>query len=169
MIIETERLILRPWIDSDASDLYDYARDPDVASPAGWPVHDSVEMSRMVIHDVFSAPETYAVVLKATQRAVGCCGMVPEGARDSCKTNAFSEAEIGYWIGKPFWGRGLIPEAVEALIGHLCADLGKRTFWIGLYDGNYRSLRVAEKCGFVWHHTEHRDDLSEHFFKRAVI
>ena len=64
MIIETERLILRPWQESDAEDLYTYAKDPAVGPPAGWPPHTSVENSREIIKTVLSRPETYAVCLK---------------------------------------------------------------------------------------------------------
>ena len=62
MTLETERLILRPWEEGDAEDLYRYASNPDVGPIAGWPVHTSVENSREIIREVLSAPETYAVV-----------------------------------------------------------------------------------------------------------
>ena len=64
MSMETKRLILRPWREEDAADLYEYAKDPDVGPPAGWPPHESVESSRALIKSVLSAPETYAVCLK---------------------------------------------------------------------------------------------------------
>ena len=62
MMLETERLILRPWEESDAEDLFRYASDPEVGPIAGWPVHTSVENSREIIREVLSAPETYAVI-----------------------------------------------------------------------------------------------------------
>ena len=61
MILETNRLILRPWCESDAEDLYTYASDPEVGPLAGWPPHTSVENSREIIRTVLSKPETYAV------------------------------------------------------------------------------------------------------------
>ena len=61
MEFRTERLLLRPWRESDAESLYEYARDPEVGPIAGWPVHTSVENSREIIRDVLSAEETYAV------------------------------------------------------------------------------------------------------------
>lgn len=64
MILETKRLILRPWEESDAENLFKYASHPDVGPIAGWAVHTSVENSREIIRRVLSAPETYAVVLK---------------------------------------------------------------------------------------------------------
>ena len=57
-ILETKRLILRPWCETDAESLYIYAKDPDIGLPAGWPPHQSVEHSRQIIRDVFSAPQT---------------------------------------------------------------------------------------------------------------
>ena len=64
MELETKRLILRPWCDEDAEELYKYAKDPDVGPIAGWPVHTSVENSLEIIKDVLSVVGTYAVILK---------------------------------------------------------------------------------------------------------
>jgi len=64
MILETERLILRPWEERDVNDLFQYASNPEVGPIAGWPVHTSVENSKEIIKSVFSAPEIYAIVLK---------------------------------------------------------------------------------------------------------
>ncbi len=63
-MIETERLILRPWQESEAEILYRYASDPDVGPVAGWAPHASVADSLEIIRTVFAAPEVYAVVLK---------------------------------------------------------------------------------------------------------
>lgn len=62
--------------------------------------------------------------------------------------------EIGFWIGVPFWGRGYIPEAVREIQRHAFEDLGCTALWCGYYDGNEKSKRVQEKCGFAFHHTE---------------
>ena len=65
------------------------------------------------------------------------------------------EAEIGYWIGVPYWGLGLIPEAVRELIRHGFEDLNLHSLWCAYFEGNDKSRRVQEKCGFQYHHTEH--------------
>lgn len=70
-MIETDRLILRHWRDSDAETLFKLASDPDIGPVAGWPPHTSVENSLEIIRTVFSAPEIYAVVPKATGEPVG--------------------------------------------------------------------------------------------------
>ena len=148
MTFETERLILRPWQDSDAEALYEYAKDDRVGPAAGWPPHTSVENSREIIRKVLSKPETYAVVLKETGRAIGSIGL--HFHSDLAKEN---EPELGYWIGRPFWGRGLVPEAARALLNHAFLDLGCSQVWCGYYEGNERSKRVQEKLGFVFQWT----------------
>jgi RimJ/RimL family protein N-acetyltransferase len=65
-----------------------------------------------------------------------------------------NEAEIGYWIGAPYWGQGFIPEAVRELMRRAFTDLGITALWCGYFDGNEKSKRVNEKCGFQFHHTE---------------
>lgn len=151
MIIETERLILRPWNESDSESLYEYAKDDRVGPIAGWPSHTSVENSREVIKNVLSAPETYAVCLKKDNKAIGSIGLMI--GKHSNLNLPDSEGEIGYWIGVPFWGQGLIPEATRELIRHAFADLHLETLWCGYFDGNEKSRRCQEKCGFVYHHT----------------
>lgn len=63
-MIETKRLILRHWRDSDAHALFKYASGMDIGTIAGWSAHTSVENSLEIIYTVFAAPEVYAVVLK---------------------------------------------------------------------------------------------------------
>ena len=151
MIFETDRLILRPWKESDAEDLYKYASHPDVGPIAGWPVHTSVENSREVIRDVLSAPDTYAIVLKETGHPVGSIGlMVGEASNLKAPDN---EGEIGYWIGVPYWGQGLVPEAVREIMRYGFEDKQLDKIWCGYFDGNTKSKRVQEKCGFHFHHT----------------
>ena len=152
MRIETKRLTLRPWQESDAESLYEYAKNPNVGPVAGWPVHTSVEYSRKIIRNVLSASETYAVCLKEDDKAIGSIGLI--SPMQTHTKVSVDEMEIGYWIGEPFWGKGYIPEAVEALIRHAFNDLGCKSLWCGYYDGNIKSKRCQEKCGFKYHHTE---------------
>jgi len=158
MILETGRLILRRWEEADAEELYQYAKDPAVGPIAGWPPHTSVENSREIIRDVLTAPETYAVVLKETGKPVGSIGIM--FGKNGHAPMGEQEAEIGYWIGVPYWGQGLIPEAVRELLRRCFEDLNCTAVWCGYYDGNLKSKRVQEKCGFRYHHTE-KDKLCE--------
>ena len=145
MILETDRLILRPWREDDAEELYKYASDPEVGPPAGWPPHTSVENSREIIRTVLSAPDTFAVCLKEDGKPIGSIGFHRKDLAE-----ADDEYELGYWIGKPFWGRGLIPEASREMLRYAFEDLKMNRIWCGYYDGNEKSRRVQEKLGFIY-------------------
>ena len=148
IILETERLILRAWEEADAEECYRYAKDPRVGPIAGWSVHTSVENSRQVIRDVLAVPETYAIVLKETGKIIGSIGLHRNDL--ASKTD---EMELGYWLGVPYWGRGLVPEAARELLRHAFEDLGLARVWCGYYDGNEKSKRVQEKLGFRYQWT----------------
>lgn len=156
MILETSRLILRPWNENDAEELYKYACDPEVGPPAGWAPHTSVEYSREIIKNVLSDPETYAVCLKENGRPIGSIGLHRNDL--ACRDD---EYELGYWIAKPFWGRGIIPEAAKKLLRHAFEDLKMNRIWCGHYEGNVKSRRVQEKLGFVYHHTTEGIEISQ--------
>jgi len=157
MELQTERLILRPWQESDAEALYDIASNPEVGLYAGWEPHASVGYSREMIRKISSEKEFYAVVLKKTNKPVGCVGFLLGEAKHS-KTMGNNDAEAGYWIGVPHWGQGFIPEAMCELIRHGFEDLGLDAIWAGHYNGNLRSKRVADKLGFIYQHTEEENE-----------
>lgn len=153
MILKTERLILRPWEESDADALYEYAKDPDVGPPAGWNPHQSPEDSLGIIRTVFSNKETYAICRKEDNIPIGSAALLLNGNTDV--TDRDDECELGYWIGKPFWGLGYVPEASRELLRRCFSELGMRAVWCGYYDGNTKSKRVQEKVGFKYHHTDY--------------
>lgn len=150
-MLETQRLILRKWKESDASSLFEYASDHDVGPIAGWPPHKSVEESLSVIRNVFCGAECYAICEKGKDKAIGAIELKLNGHTDM--TNCDEECELGYWLGKPFWGRGYMSEAAREIIRHGFEELGMQKIWCGYYDGNLKSKRVQEKVGFVYHHT----------------
>ncbi len=149
--IKTERLILRHWRETDAVNLYEYAKDPAVGPIAGWQPHKSVEESLAIIQNVLSGTECYAICEKEKDIAIGCIELRLNGHTDM--TDRDDECELGYWLGKPFWGKGYMPEAAEAILCHAFEELKMTTVWCGYYEGNNKSKRVQEKLGFVYHHS----------------
>ena len=147
-MLETKRLILRPWEETDAEECYRYARDPLVGMPAGWAAHTSVENSRQVIRDILAVPETYAIVLKETGLPVGSIGLHHNDLAEKD-----DEAELGYWLGVPYWGRGIATEAAGEILRHAFEDLNLARVWCGYYDGNEKSRKVQEKLGFRYQWT----------------
>ena len=150
-MLQTERLILRKWTETDADSLYEYAKDLAVGPIAGWPPHQSKEESLYVIRNVLNGAECYAICEKGSDKAIGAIELMLHG--HSSNTEREDECELGYWLGKPFWGRGYMPEAAKELLRHGFEDLGMRKVWCGYYDGNEKSKRVQEKLSFQYHHT----------------
>lgn len=145
--IETERLILRPWLESDAGSLFKYASDPDVGPRAGWPPHISIEESLETIRSIFSGEGMWAVELKESGEAIGCVGYLP--ASLSNLDIQENQCEVGYWIGKPHWGKGICTEAMSAIVDYCFNVKGFSVLWGDYFPENPASGRVMEKCGFV--------------------
>lgn len=89
--------------------------------------------------------------LRSDDRAIGSIGLT--FGENSSLNLPEGEAELGYWVGVPFWGQGIIPEAARELIRHAFCDLKLKRLWCGYFDGNEKSKRAQEKCGFAYHHT----------------
>ena len=151
MSLETKRLILRRWEEADAETLFAYASDPDVGPAAGWLPHQSVDESRTIIRAVLSGAECYAICLKDGTGPIGAIELRLNGHTDM--TDRDDECELGYWLGKPFWGQGIMPEAAEEMLRHAFEDCKMTKVWCGYYDGNIKSKRVQEKCGFKYQKT----------------
>ena len=146
-MMETERIILRPWLESDAEALFRYASDPDVGPRAGWPPHKSVDESLEIIRTVFNTDTMWAVIWKESGEAIGCCGYLP--ASNSNLHISDHECEVGYWIGKPYWGKGICTEALKLVIGYCFNVKGYTALWGDYFPENPASGRVMEKCGFT--------------------
>ena len=151
MILETERLLLRKWNNDDAALMYQYAKDPDVGPIAGWPAHKSIDESKSVINGfINNHPYCFAICLKNGNHLIGCIELklCPS---DLAKKE--DEAELGYWLGKQFWGNEYMVEAAKSLIDYGFNELKLNTIWCGYYDGNNKSKRVQEKLGFKYYST----------------
>lgn len=146
-MLHTSRLLLRPWLESDASELFRLAKDPDVGPRAGWPPHQSQEESLSVIRNVFSNSTTWAIVLRESDTLVGAIGYGPScDCALPCHPN---EPIVGYWVGKAYWNRGICTEALQAIIHHACTSTTLPSLVSGHFVDNPASGRVMLKCGFV--------------------
>jgi len=145
--IETERLVLRAWRESDLDDLYAYARVDGVGQMAGWLPHRSIEESRRILRFFIDEKKTFAIQLKETGHVIGSIGLEEFEPRDIHKTDKLGR-EIGYVLSKEFWGRGLIPEAVDAVIDYCFAVLDFDYVTCEHFVQNTQSRRVIEKLDF---------------------
>ena len=151
MRLETERLFFRRWEENDAEILYQEASNPEVGPPAGWQPHKSVEESLEIIRSVLNGPEAYAICRKEDGMPIGSIELRLKDKTDL--TDKDDECELGYWLARPFWGQGIMPEAAAEMLRHAFEDLGMTKVWCGYYDVNTKSQRVQEKCGFTYQWT----------------
>ena len=153
--LETERLLLRAWNTGDLEDFFAYASEPGVGERAGWKHHQSLEESQRILDAFIAEQEVFAVVLKTENRAIGSLGVHPSWASElpdfAAPTGGPPRVkEIGYVITRAYWGRGLIPEAVRAVIEYAFEVLGLEALTVGHFPENKQSKRVIEKCGFTY-------------------
>ena len=147
--IETERLILRPWRESDLVDFYEYASVDGVGQMAGWTPHKSIEESKTILGLFINEKKTLAVELKENGKVIGSIGLENRDV-DLGISEDLMGREIGYVLNKEYWGRGLMPEAVKAVIDFCFAELHFDWLTCGHFVWNDQSRRVVEKCGFCY-------------------
>lgn len=146
----SERLILRPFRDEDAEALYLLAKDPSVGPAAGWPVHTDPEDSLQIIRKVLSDRETYAIVRREDHSLLGSIGL--KNMQDEDYLDSDRHAELGYWLGVPYWGHGYMQEAGRRMLQRAFDELQLDYLTCGYYEGNERSCRVQKALGFVYDH-----------------
>ena len=147
-ILKTNRLNIRPWKDTDSSDLYEYAKSELVGPNAGWPPHKDEEESKDIIKMFTKNNDTYALVLKSENKVIGSIGL--HDRKPYITLANLKQKEIGYVLNPKYWGNGFIPEAVECLIMYAFNELNLDLIWCGHYDFNNNSKRVIEKCKFKY-------------------
>lgn len=146
--IETERLILRSWKESDVADMYEYSSVPGVGEMAGWPHHESVEESQKIVKIFVDGKEVLAIEDKDSGKVIGSLG-IHENDNDHVGSD-FLGREVGYVLSKEYWGRGLVPEAVRGVIDYCFNALDYDYLLCGHFTWNNQSRRVIEKCGFQY-------------------
>lgn len=146
--LKTPRLTLRPWKETDLQDFYDYASVDGVGQMCGWTPHkDLAESKRILTHFV---EEKHEFALEYQGKVIGAVGAHAYNEAHYPELANLSGCEIGYVLSKDYWGRGLMPEAVKAVVKHLFETVKLDFILVGHFDWNKQSARVIEKCGFQY-------------------
>lgn len=117
---KTARLILRPWVLTDTEAVYKQALNPKIGAMCGWPPHTGVSESREIIEHVLRKPHSFAICLDDNQ-TIGSISLLFQD--DSNLPLSDYEAEIGYWLGEDFWGKGYATEAVQSVTAYAFEEL----------------------------------------------
>lgn len=146
--LTTERLTLRPWRESDLPDFYAYARVDGVGQMAGWVPHRDPEESRMILSHFIEEKHVFA--LEYQGKVIGSLGVEEYREKNYPELSSLQGREIGYVLSKDYWGQGLMPEAVRAVIQWLFNTVKLDFIIVGHFEWNHQSKRVIEKCGFQY-------------------
>ena len=147
VVLETDRLILREWEETDLNDFFEYASVDGVGQMAGWQPHKNIEESKFVLDMFIREGKTFAVVLKENNKAIGSVGIEKLSTEIDGYEN-MTGRELGYVLNKDYWGQGLMPEAVKAVINYCFKTAGCDYLLCSCSPRNTQSARVIEKCGF---------------------
>lgn len=156
-MIETDRLILRKAVREDAQPMFrNWANDPEVTRFLTWPVHESIEVTQSVIERWLAGYEKddyyhWMIVLKEIGQPIGSISAVH--LRDD-----IAEIEIGYCIGKAWWHRGIMPEALGAVMEFLFCQVGMNRIEAKHDTNNPRSGAVMKKCAMTYEGTARASD-----------
>ena len=149
-IIETNRLILRSFKDYDLADFYNYASIDGVGEMAGWKHHESIEETKKILNLFINEDKVFAICLKENNKVIGSLGIEEYGMEDKLSEFFnYKGREIGFVLSKDYWGKGIVPEACNAVIDYLFNELELDFLICGYYDFNHQSKRVQEKLGFI--------------------
>jgi [ribosomal protein S5]-alanine N-acetyltransferase len=149
----TKRLILRDLKYSDVEDFYHYAKKPNIGPSAGWKPHQSIDESMRIIRMMISENEVWAITLKEVDQVIGTIGLHVRNF-DNAISN---QKEVGYVLDDIYWGKGLMVEAVEAVLNYAFLELELDKVLCGHSTSNLQSKRVIEKTNFIFTHKEQRD------------
>lgn len=145
--IETERLILRAWRETDLNDFFEYASVDGVGQRCGWMPHKNLEESERILDMFIKEKKAFALELKQTGKVIGSVGLETRDTELGIDESRMGR-EIGYVLNRDYWGQGLMPEAVKAVIHYCFAEWSFDWLTCGHFLWNDQSRRVVEKCGF---------------------
>ena len=161
-ILETERLILRPLQPGDAPPMAELAADFDVAAgtaslPHPYALADAEQfIARFQQASPDSPDHVFALVAKDADRWLGVIGL--HELRD------YRRAEMGYWVGKPYWNQGYASEAARRLVRYGFEELDLNRIYAICYAPNVGSARVMRKAGMTFEGT-----LRQHYIRFGVV
>lgn len=146
--LETARLLLRELADTDANDMYEYAKNPKVGPSAGWKPHENIDETKKILAMLKEQNEVWAITDKTTGKMIGTYGLHKRGEH-----NIDTARTIGYVLSEAYWGQGLVVEATHAVLAFAFDSMGFDIVSVIHYPFNTQSKRVIEKCGFHYEGT----------------
>ena len=141
-LLETPRLLLRPFTIEDVDAIYQYGSNPNVTKYLIWQGAASKEEAKEAIENFLTNKGVYAISLKDTNLCIGCIDIRID------ETN--EKASFGYLIDEPYWYQGYMKEALDAILKHCFEDIGLHRVESTHYKANPNSGKVMQKAGMLF-------------------
>lgn len=159
--IQTGRLLLRSFKESDLQDFFECCHNPNLGNNAGWKPHDTLEESEIFLRTIFLSQENlWAIVSNKSKHVIGSVGIIPDNKREKPRARM-----LGYWLKEEEWGKGIMTEAVEAVLQYGFKQLKLDLITANCYPFNKRSQHILERQGFTYEGTLHQ---AEHIYTGEV-
>lgn len=153
--ITTDRLLLRPIYLSDAEDVHEYSKNPNVGPNAGWKPHEDMPETIKIMSEFFIGQKnTWGITIKGIEKIIGSIGFVEDKKRNNPRSYM-----LGYAIGERHWGKGYMTEAAKASLRYAFEVLGAEIISVYCYPFNSRSKKVITKCGFRYEGTLRKAEI----------
>lgn len=149
VVLRTRRLVLRPWQQTDLEDFYQYASVDGVGQMAGWLPHENREVTQAILDSFITHKKTFAIQLDG--KVIGSVGVEAYNEENFPELSALQGRAIGYVLSKDYWGQGIMPEAVQAVLAWLFESVQLDFVLISHFQWNHQSRRVIEKCGLQFY------------------
>ena len=151
--LTTARMTLRPWKQADLLDFFEYASVEGVGQMAGWLPHKDIGETQKILDSFIEKKRTFALDYQG--KVIGSLGVEYYSETESPELDSMRTRALGFVLSKDYWGRGLMPEAVNEVIRWLFEERKLDAILCAHFDWNTQSARVQQKCGF-------------HFLKESV-
>jgi ribosomal-protein-alanine N-acetyltransferase len=137
---------LRPWQMSDAGRLAHLANNPNIAKFMRnvFPHPYSIDHAKVFLETATKDTPVKVFAITVNDEVIGGTGIHPQ--EDIFANNA----EIGYWIGEAYWGKGYMSEAIQLITDHAFKNFTMNRVWLRIFGNNPRSMKVAEKAGYTF-------------------
>ena len=149
LVIETPRFVMRPWKLEDVEDIWPYVSDPQFPRMMSWEAHKDRRVTTDYLQrqiDSLAAGTSVGWAIEREGRAIGSIAL--DGIRWEFRAWRIDRAELGYWLGAPYWGQGYMSEAALAATRFGFEVLGLHKITIGCVQGNVASQKIIEKLGY---------------------
>ena len=157
-MIDSERIFLRKIDDADAATLLKWGQDDIYHQTAGFEKFDNIKQAQKAANQYHKRPYSFAIIEKNTKKMIGLVELYERGLDE--QAGLLVTKDLGFMLDKDYWQRGLMSEALTALINYAFGELKQQQIWAGTFPNNDASQKILEKLGFKYIYTADFNQLA---------